>query len=112
MVECIFFDGEVPRSEADEYVQLINQGTTAADLEGWSLVDLNDRGQQFTFGEGASLAPGARLRVYTNQVHPEWGGFSYGYGRSIWHNTNPDTAGLIDPGGNVASRKSYPPGCQ
>jgi len=112
VIECIFFDGEVPRSEADEYVQLINKGTTPAALDGWSLVDLTDRGQQFTFGEASTIEPGARVRVYTNQVHPEWGGFSFGYGRSIWHNTNADTAGLIDPEGNVVSRMSYPPGCQ
>ncbi|MCY4366727.1 MAG: lamin tail domain-containing protein [Chloroflexi bacterium] len=111
IIECIFFDGEVPRSEADEYVQLTNQGSVAADLRGWTLVDLDDRGQMFTFGESYSIAPGGSVRIYTNQVHPEWGGFSFDYGRSIWNNSNPDTAGLFDPSGNQVSRKSYPPGC-
>ena len=111
VIECIFFDGEVPRSEADEFVQLFNRGNTSVDLKGWQLVDLGDRGQRFTFEEATILEPGARVRVYTNQVHPEWGGFTFGYGRSIWHNTSPDTAGLFDAMGILVSRKSYPPSC-
>ncbi len=110
-IECIFFDGEVPRSEADEYVQLLNEGSAPVDLKGWKLADLDDKQQQFSFDNSYSMAAGERIRVYTNQIHPEWGGFSFGAGRSIWHNTNPDSAGLFDPAGNLVARKSYPPGC-
>ena len=110
-IECIFFDGLVPRSEADEYVQLINRGSGSIDLRGWRLADLGDRRQEFIFEESYSLGAGKRVRVYTNQVHPEWGGFSFGRGGSIWHNTNPDTAGLFSPSGELISQRSYPPGC-
>ena len=111
VIECIFYDGEVPRSEADEYVQLLNEGSAGVDLHGWRLADLGDPGQEFTFESSYSLGSGKRARVYTNQVHAEWGGFSFGLGRSIWHNTDPDTAGLFSPSGHLVSRKSYPPGC-
>ena len=111
VIDCIFYDGEVPRSEADEYVQLLNEGSAAVDLHGWRLADLGDPGQEFTFESSYFLGSGKRARVYTNQVHAEWGGFSFGLGSSIWHNTDPDTAGLFSPSGHLVSRKSYPPGC-
>ena len=111
VIECIFYDGEVPRSEADEYVQLLNRGTGPVELTGWRLADLGDRQQEFEFDNPYTLREGQRVRVYTNQVHSQWGGFSFGIGRSIWHNTDPDTAGLFNPSGELVSRKSYPPGC-
>ena len=111
MIECIFFDGEVPRSEADEYVQLFNPGAGPVELLGWRLADMGDSRQEFEFESSYTLREGQRVRVYTNQIHPEWGSFSFGIGRSIWHNTDPDTAGLFDPSGELVSRRTYPPGC-
>ena len=111
-IECIFYDGEVPRSEADEYVQIVNNSRQSVILEDWRLADLGDRRQEFTFEESYTLAVGERIRVYTNQVHPQWGGFSFAYGRSIWHNTDPDTAGLFDSAGRLVSKKTYPPACE
>ncbi|PKB73666.1 MAG: hypothetical protein BZY75_00635 [SAR202 cluster bacterium Io17-Chloro-G7] len=110
MIECIFFDGIVPVSEADEYVQLLNQGSGSVDLDGWTLTDVSDGGPTFTF-PAYSLATGARARIYTNEVHPEWGGFSFSRGRAIWANSSPDTAGLFNNQGIRVSTKSYPPGC-
>ena len=77
------FDGEVPRSEADEYVQIVNKSRQSVNLEGWRLADLSDRRQEFTFEEPYTLVEGGRIRVYTNQVHPQWGGFSFGYGGPV-----------------------------
>ena len=110
-IECIFFDGVVPTSEADEFVQIINQGSAAVDLAGWKLVDISDGTPEFIFPSDG-LSPGERIRVYTNQVHPEWGGFSFGRGTAIWANSDPDTAGLFDSQGTEVSTKSYPPGCE
>ena len=112
VIECIFFDGLVPRSEADEYVQLVNKGTGAADLKGWRLVDKSDGRPEFTFPESYMLRQGERIRVYTNQIHAQWGGFSFGSGRSIWNNKEPDEAGLFDSSGKLISHKTYPPGCE
>ena len=109
-LDCIFFDGVVPRSEADEYVQILNTGDSPVQLEGWRLRDIADGSPSFTF-PSYTLSPGQRIRVYTNELHPEWGGFSFRRGSAIWNNRNPDVAGLFDPGGREVSRKSYPPGC-
>ena len=112
IIECIFYDGVVPRSEADEYVQIVNNGSAAVELQGWKLADMGNRGPEFTFESSYTFGTGKRIRVYTNQVHPEWGGFSFGRRSAIWANEKRDTAGLYDPAGNLVSEKSYPPGCQ
>lgn len=110
VIRCIFYDGQVPRTEADEYVEIEHTGQAPVYLQGWVLRDVSDGTPSFTF-PSYTLQPGQRIRVYTNQVHPEWGGFSFGYGRPIWDNTSPDTAALFDASGREVSRKSYPPGC-
>ena len=112
-IVCILFDGEVPRSEADEYVEIANSGG-AQNLAGWVLKDRDDRNQEFTF-PAYSLGPGEVIRVYTNQVHSRWGGFSFGSGSSLWNNTEADVAVLNDAGGRVVSQATYntenKPGC-
>ena len=110
VIECIFFDGAVLQSEADEYVQIANVGDTSVDLDGWRLADISDGTPAFTF-PSYNLNPGARVRVYTDEVHSEWGGFSFGRGTSIWNNSDPDEAGLFDSQGAQVSTKTYPPGC-
>ena len=111
LIECIFFDGVVFRSEADEYVQIANLGSSTVDMGGWKLVDISDESPEFTF-PAHDLLPGERVRVYTDQVHPEWGGFSFGQGTAVWSNSTPDTAGLFDNQGVQVSTKTYPPGCE
>ena len=105
----IFFDGEVKQTEADEYVEIANLGGASQDLSGWKLVDTSDVTPEFEFSQYL-LEPGARIRVYTNEAHPEWGGFSFGRGTAVWSNCEPDTAGLFDDGGNLVSSMSYPQG--
>ena len=109
-IACIFFDGEVVRYESDEYVEIVNLGDAPQDLDGWTLEDIADDRPTFVF-PSRMLEPGDVIRVYTNQVHPEWGGFSFGSGSAIWNNSGPDEAGLFDRTGDLVSRKSYPPGC-
>jgi len=109
-ISCIFCDGVVPTSESDEYVQITNTGGSSADIGGWTLTDIPDGTPTFQF-LSMILNVGASIRVYTNEVHPESGGFSFGRGTSIWNNSTPDEAGLYDGSGVLVSRKSYPPGC-
>jgi len=109
-IECIFFDGVVSRTESDEYVQIVNAGETSVDLSDWSLKDVADGSPTFTF-PGYTIAPNETIRVYTNEVHSESGGFSFGRGSSIWANSSPDTAALFNAQGQEISRKSYPPSC-
>jgi hypothetical protein len=110
-IECIFYDGLVPTSEADGYVQIVNSAPESMDLAGWRLQDVADGTPTFSF-PAFTLASGDRVRVYTNQVHEEWGGLSFGRGTSIWNNSDPDIAALFDPQGNQVSVLSYPPGCE
>ena len=57
------------------------------------------------------LETGAAVRVYTNEVHPDWGGFSFGRGTAVWNNSQPDTALLYDRAGRLVSTATYPPAC-
>ena len=109
-IACVFFDGLVPRFESDEYVEIVNAGNAPQDLHGWVLEDVDDGNPRFVF-PAYTLAPGASIRVYTNEVHAQYGGFSFGSGSAIWNNGAPDAAGLHDASGTLVSRMSYPPGC-
>ena len=102
----IFYDGLVPQVESDEYVEITNLGDQPQDLAGWILKDISDGHPSFTF-RPYTLAPGKSVRVYTNENHPEWGGFSFEYGRAIWNNSQPDIAVLYNSQGEEVSRKSY-----
>ncbi|MFI0421350.1 choice-of-anchor K domain-containing protein [Spongiactinospora sp. 9N601] len=97
--------GEVKYTQADEYVEIVNRGTVAGNISGWTL-GADDAGQDFVFPPGTVLQPGQRIRVYTNEVHPEWGGFVYGSKRPIW-NDKGDSAKLKDTGDNVVSEYGY-----
>lgn len=110
VIICIFYDGSVPRSETDEYVAIVNVGNAAQNLENWVLKDVSTGSPSFEF-PNFSLAPGREIRVYTNEIHSRWGGFSFGSGKAIWNNSKPDTAALFDASGEEVSQKSYPPGC-
>ena len=111
LIECVFFDGEVPRSEADEYVQIANLGVDTVDLAGWRLVDISDETPEFTFPSHI-LSPGARVRVYTDQVHSEWGGFLLPGAQLSGPTPIRTPAGLFDNQGVQVSTKTYPPGCE
>jgi len=109
-IECIFYDGHVSRVESDEYVQITNFGAQAQDLAGWRLVDISEGYPSLVF-PSYILGPGESIRVYTNEYHPEWGGFSFRYGKAVWNNDEPDMGTLYGAQGQEVSRKSYPPGC-
>ena len=111
VIRCVFFDGVVPRLEPDEYVEIANDGDAPEDLDGWRLTDVSDGRPSFIF-PAWSLGPGDSVRVYTNEVHSEWGGFSFGSGSAVWSNSSPDTAGLYDASGSLVSTVTYPPGCE
>ena len=110
-IACIFFDGVVPRSESDEYVEIINSGGAAQEMEGWRLVDFSDGRPELIF-PSYLLEPGEVIRVYTDELHPDTGGFSFEQGSAVWNNDEPDTAALFDGSGQLVSTKSYPPGCE
>ncbi|NVM22360.1 MAG: lamin tail domain-containing protein [Desulfobacterales bacterium] len=105
-ITYIFYDGAVPYVESDEYVAIKNLGDVPQDLQGWVLKDISEGYPSFTFPHYI-LQPGATIRVYTNEIHPEWGSFSFGYGKAVWNNTDPDVAALYDSEGHLVSTMSY-----
>jgi competence protein ComEC len=105
-ITYIFYDGIVPRTESDEYVEITNLGDISQNLKGWVLMDISDGYPSFTFPSYV-LAPGAKVRVYTNEIHPEWGAFSFGSGKAVWNNSSPDIAVLKNGQGQEVSSKSY-----
>jgi endonuclease YncB( thermonuclease family) len=102
----IFYDGLVPKVESDEYVEIYNLGNKAVDLTNWVLKDITEGYPSFTFPRYI-LKPGVSIRVYTNEVHPEYAGFSFTFQKAIWNNINPDTAVLYDAQGNEVCIASY-----
>jgi len=51
------------------------------------------------------MPPGQVCRVYTDELHPEWCGLSFGYRKSgVWNNYEPDAAVLFDGDGAAVSR--------
>jgi hypothetical protein len=109
VIESINFHGEVKRTQSDEYVEIVNRGTAAADLSGWRMLSAGmslGRAQGFEFPAGTTLEAGARLRVYTNQVDPASGGFSFGSKTAIWRDDG-DLGMLYDAQGEEVARYSY-----
>ena len=103
MIRDIFYDGVVGTSEPDEYVEIRNDDNIPIQLNNWTLSDAASH--IFTF-PSFIMDPGKVCRIYTNEYHPDWCGFSYGSGSAIWNNTG-DTAYLKDANGTLINEYSY-----
>jgi hypothetical protein len=109
-IACILYDGVVKTSESDEYVEIRNYSTGPQDLAGWKIEDVSDGHPSFTFPSftlGPYATTGQVVRVYTNESHPETGGFSFGSNKEVWSNSDPDTTGLYTPSGILVSQCTY-----
>ena len=100
----INFDGKVSKTEADEYVEMTNTSSHWLDISGWTLT--THHSAEFVFPNTSVVAPHQRIRVYTNQIHPESGGYSFGSHKAIWNN-NGGTATLSDDREHQVSSLSY-----
>ena len=90
-------------AQPDEYVEIKNLETFQIQLQGWTLQDASVH--TFTFPPYL-IQPGQTCRVYTNQIHPDTCGFSYGSGAAIWNNDH-DCAYLKDSAGKDIHSKCY-----
>jgi hypothetical protein len=99
----VFFDGSGSQ-EPDEYVAILNVDNFSIQLQGWTLRD--NAALVYTF-PSFEIHPFQACRVYTNEDHPGWCGFSYDSATPIW-NDNGDTATLRDGNGTLIDRYTYP----
>jgi len=90
IVSNINYDGDVRGTESDEYVEITNDSKSTIDISEYAVVDFNHHGtlketvgSTFVFPTPTVLKAGESVRVYTNEDHPEWGGYSFGSGRAI-----------------------------
>ncbi|KAL7564040.1 hypothetical protein ACA910_006948 [Epithemia clementina (nom. ined.)] len=107
----INFDGKVPTVESDEYVVVYNGSKTApVDISGYSIyvATTGTQGPTFVFPKDTILKPGGSFRVYTNEIHKETGGFSFGSGKAIWNNRG-GLAVMKDASGKKICEYKYKP---
>jgi hypothetical protein len=89
-VVTVFADGKKTNEPVD-ITDWVIQDNTAEDLFKW---------------EGYVMQPGQSIRVYTNEVHQDTGGFSLGSTRPVWANRG-DVAELYDADKVLISRYAY-----
>ena len=100
----IVFDGRVPVTEADEYVEFQNQGSLPQNMSAWRISSVRG-GQTYPFGT-LTMQPGQICRLYTNEIHPEWCGLNWARATPMWTNTG-DRANLVDATGKLLSSIGY-----
>ncbi|MFH0517256.1 choice-of-anchor K domain-containing protein [Streptomyces sp. M41] len=91
--------------QADEYVEIFNKGGGPQDLTGWK-VEAKPTGRSFPFPPGTVIQPGQRYRVYTNENHPEYGGFSFSSTNEVWRDQG-GIARLVADDGFVVDQSPY-----
>ena len=104
IIKSIYYDGQVPRVESDEYAEIANTGNAPINVGGWRL-NAGTPGQDFVF-PNFDLQPGQVCRVYTNEVHPEHCGFNLGSEQPVWNNKG-DCGYLYDASGAEVSTYCY-----
>ncbi|MFN8445060.1 MAG: SH3 domain-containing protein [Caldilineaceae bacterium] len=104
IIQWVNYDGQVYRVESDEFAVIANVGNASVNIGGW-LLNAGDNGQNFVF-PSYDLAPGQSVRVYTDENHPDSGGFSFGSGKAIWNNKG-DCGVLYDQARNEVAEYCY-----
>ncbi|MFD7132837.1 choice-of-anchor K domain-containing protein [Streptomyces sp. NPDC059894] len=92
-------------SQPDEYVEIFNKGGAPQDLTGW-VVECKTTGHTYAFPQGTLIQPGQRYRVYTNESHQEFGGFSFGSAGEVWRDQG-GIARLVQDDGFVVDQYPY-----
>lgn len=91
-------------SKPDEYIEFQNVDSFPIQIDGWTV--RNDHGNVFAF-PAFLLQPGQVCRVYTDEFHPDWCGFTYRSGSAIW-NDDSDCAFLRNGLGTPIDTYCYP----
>jgi micrococcal nuclease len=94
-------DGENPNGE---WVEIVNEGSAAVNLEGYSLKDAANH--IYTF-PAFTLQPGATVRLYSGQGQDDASSLYWGReGEAVWNNDG-DSAFLRDSEGNLVDDYNY-----
>jgi len=94
-------DNENPNGE---WVEIVNEGSAAVSLQGYSLKDAANH--IYTF-PAFTLQPGGTVRLYSGQGQDDAGRLYWGFvGESVWNNGG-DSAFLRDSEGNLVDSYSY-----
>jgi len=94
-------DSENPNGE---WVEIVNEGSAAVNLEGYSLKD--EANHIYTF-PAFTLQPGAAVRLYSGQGQDDASSLYWGLvGEAVWNNGG-DSAFLRDGEGNLVDSYSY-----
>lgn len=88
-----------------EFVTIQNVGNEPVNLRGWTLV--SERGHQdWTVPFDFVLEPGAIVYIHALEGENDESNLYSGFSSTIWNNSKPDPAVLLDPAGTEVSR--YP----
>jgi len=101
-------------NQANEYVELYNEGTQQVNLDGWSLKAIRTADNAvigtYLFGNGAVIAARQICRIYTNlPFAPDDCGFSGGFAsqEQIWPDNGGARASLFNQGNIEYARFTY-----
>lgn len=110
----IFFDGKVPKTESDEYVVIQNSSKDTIDVSGYIVypATTGNQGSTFAFPKGSTIKPNSSVRIYTNEIHKESGGYSWGSGRALWSNSGGLGVLKDNSGKKLGEYKYVPPSKQ
>ncbi len=103
----VHYNGANGITESDEHAVIQVTGGSPLEIGGWRIHAVRAN-EDFFFPSGTVLEPGLEYRVYTNEIHPESGGFSFGSARAIWDNGY-DCGYLFDASDIEVSRFCYTP---
>jgi hypothetical protein len=106
----INYDGNVPSTEADEYVVVTNASKQPTDVSGYYIyvATTGTQGPTFYFPKNALIKPNQSIRIYTNEVHMETGGYTYRSGKALWNNRG-GLAVMRDANGKKICEFKYQP---
>lgn len=109
-ISDIHYNGDVPRTEADEYIVISNKSREPIDVSGYYMyvATTGTQGPTFHFPKGTVIKGGSSVRVYTNEIHKESGGYSFGSGKAIWSN-NGGLGVIKDSKGKKLDEYKYKP---
>ncbi|MDJ0583202.1 lamin tail domain-containing protein [Crocosphaera sp.] len=86
------------KDKADQYVEIVNNGTETVDLSNWKLTSSHNP-KEFTFPQGVNLGGGKTIRVYSNEKPSGSSPDDLIFGEvRIWSKQG-DTATLFDANG-------------